>query len=227
MSRGKLYGIGVGPGDPELMTLKAVRLIRECDTVAIPHKDRDKCFALRIAAGAVPELADKPVLAIDMPMTKDEEVRRHAFAAGAEKLREQLADGQNVAFLTLGDPAVYSTFSYLQELLLKQGYETEMVSGVTSFCAAAAALNEPLCVGDEELHIIPGGDIEAALARRGTKVFMKSDPASVMAAAADKKLQVQMVKDCGTDGQEVYRSAEEIKETSGYYAVMIVKEEGE
>lgn len=227
MSRGKLYGIGVGPGNPELMTLKAVRLIRECDIVAIPHKDRDKCFALRIAAGAVPELADKPVLAIDMPMTKDEEVRWQAFAAGTEKLREQLADGHDIAFLTLGDPAVYSTFSYLQALLLKQGYETEMVSGVTSFCAAAAALNEPLCVGDEELHIIPGGDIEAALARRGTKVFMKSDPASVLAAAADKKVQVKMVKDCGTDSEKVYRNAEEIKETSGYYAVMIVKEEGE
>jgi len=69
MEKGKLYGIGVGPGDPELLTLKAVRLIRDCAIVAVPHKDKNKCFALRIALGAVPELSDKPLLEVDMPMT--------------------------------------------------------------------------------------------------------------------------------------------------------------
>ncbi len=71
MKKGKLYGVGVGPGDPELLTLKAARLIRGCGAVAMPGKERDKCFADTIAKGAVPEIEEKEALMIDMPMTKD------------------------------------------------------------------------------------------------------------------------------------------------------------
>ncbi len=77
MKAGTLYGIGVGPGDPELLTLKAARLLRDCDLIAIPQK-KERCFALRIALGALPELAKKPVLEVVFPMTRDRAARERA-----------------------------------------------------------------------------------------------------------------------------------------------------
>ena len=226
MNRGKLYGIGVGPGDPELMTLKAVRLIRESDIVAVPHKSRDKCFALRIAVGAVPELDNKPVLEIEMPMTLEKTARGQAYEAGVARLREYLDAGRTVAFLTLGDPTIYSTYCYLHERLLSFGYDVEIVPGVTSFCASAAALNIPLCEDKQELHIIPGVfDPDAALGYPGVKVFMKNNIPATLAAVRRQGLSAQLVENCGTDGQKIYQSAGEIPENAGYYSVMIIKEE--
>ena len=156
MRKGKLYGVGVGPGDPELLTVKAVRLIRECSVVAMPGKEKDKCFAYTIAKGAVPEIESKEAVLIDMPMTKDQEVREKAYRKGAEQLCEKLAEGKDVAFVCLGDISVYSTYCYLHKLVSEKGFETEMVPGITSFCAAAAVLETSLCENDEELHIVPG-----------------------------------------------------------------------
>ena len=113
MKNGILYGIGVGPGDPELMTLKAVSTIRGCDIIAIPQRKREECLALRIATGAVPELAQMPILEIHMPMTKDPEILSRAYQAGSDTLIAQLQAGKTVGFLTLGDPSVYSTYLYL------------------------------------------------------------------------------------------------------------------
>ena len=121
MHRGKLYGVGVGPGDPELMTRKALRLLRECDGIAVPQKDKDRCFALRIALGAAPELAEKPLLEVDMPMTRDRAALERAYEAGTGRLREWLDAGKTVCFLTLGDPSVYSTYCYLHQRLLRLG----------------------------------------------------------------------------------------------------------
>ena len=102
MKKGVLYGVGVGPGDPELLTIKAVNLIKECDILAIPQKKRGECTAYRIAVQAVPEAKDKPVLPIDMPMTRDKAVREAAYKVGAEVVIEALSAGKKVVFLTLG-----------------------------------------------------------------------------------------------------------------------------
>ena len=156
MNHGTLFGIGVGPGDPQLMTLKALKTILSCDAVAIPAKDPARCTAYKIACGADPAIGQKPLLAVDMPMTKDAAVLAAAYEAGARLVAEQLTAGKNVAFLTLGDPSVYSTYFYIHEKILKMGFATEIIPGVPSFCAAAAALQEPLCENSTELHIIPG-----------------------------------------------------------------------
>lgn len=138
--RGKIYGIGVGPGDPELMTLKAVRLIREADVIAIPGKDRESCTAYQIVSGAVPEIKDKEIVPVVFPMTKNETVLRESHEAAVQSLTALMDQGKTIAFLTLGDVTIYSTYGYVHQELLSLGYESILVNGVPSFCAAAAKL---------------------------------------------------------------------------------------
>ncbi len=226
MNKGKLYGVGVGPGDPELLTLKAARLIRGCGAVAMPGKDKEKCFAYAIAKGAIPEIEEKEALMIDMPMTKDQELRRKAYEKGAEQICAKLSEGKDVVFITLGDVTVYSTYCYLHKLVAEKGFETEMVPGITSFCAAAAVLETSLCENDEELHIVPGTYRPTeALSYSGVKVFMKNNIQETVEAAKAKGLKVQMVENCGTENQKVYRRTEDIPYDAGYYSLMIIKED--
>ena len=152
---GILYGVGVGPGDPELMTLKAVRLIRENDVIAVPGKVPENTTAYRIAVQAVPELKEKKLLAVDFPMTRDLQRLEEKYRENARVFEKFLASGKNVVFLTLGDATIYSTFSYVQRYVRQDGYEAEFVSAVPSFIAAAAAMKEPLVERDEPLHIYP------------------------------------------------------------------------
>ena len=151
--KGTIYGVGVGPGDPELMTLKAVRLIRENEIIAVPGKIAAESTAYKIAAAAVPEIADKTLVPVYMPMVKDREMIRKEHEKGAKMLETYLDQGKNVVYLTLGDSTIYCTFSYLQHFLEDDGYPVELVSGIPSFCAAAARLNLPLTEWDEPLHI--------------------------------------------------------------------------
>ena len=101
MKKGTLYGVGVGPGDPELMTLKAVRIIRECEVAAIPSKEKETCVAYGIARRAVPELEKKKILGVRMPMTRDQKILEDSYEKAAKQVKEQLDQGKNVAFLTL------------------------------------------------------------------------------------------------------------------------------
>lgn len=223
---GKLYGLGVGPGDPELLTLKALRLIRESDVIAVPGKEAEKSVAYRIVKQAYPELDEKPLLAVDMPMTKDAEVLAASHRAGAELLEEQLREGRQVAFLTLGDPTVYSTYLYLHRLVEADGYPVEIVSGITSFCAAAARLNIGLVERSEALHVIPSTYRDlSALSLGGTKVLMKSGRklGEVKKYLEESGAEVLMVENCGMEDEKLYKSAAEIPEDAGYYSLIIVK----
>ncbi len=223
--KGILYGVGVGPGDPELITMKAVRLIRACDVIAVPHKEKERCFALRIASAAVPEIEAKPILEIDMPMTRDRDLRERAYAEGASLLIRELDAGKTVVFLTLGDPMVYSTYGYLHARVCAKGYDAQLVPGVTSFCAASAALGETLCADREALHILPGGaSAEEALHLSGTKVFMKGELSALKAAIAKRDLCVRAVENCGTPQQTVYADASALPDDASYYTVLIAKE---
>ena len=225
--RGTIYGVGVGPGDPELMTLKAVRLIRETKYIALPAEKPRESLAYRIAVQAVPELRDKELIAVDMPMVRDRAKLRAAHEAGARQLMTPADTGENVVFLTLGDPTVYCTFSYLQHILEAEGYPVELVSGIPSFCAAAARLELPLGEWDEPIHILPaahktgdGMDLE------GTYVLMKS--ASHMREVKEmlrrSGRKVRAVIDCGLPTEQICRSLEEIPDDAGYFSLIIAKE---
>lgn len=114
-----------------------------------------KLSMTRLAELVSAELEEKELLPIYMPMTHDAKELEENHAKGAKALEACLDQGKNVVFLTLGDPCVYSTFSYLQHRVEADGYHTELVSGITSFCAAAARLNISLSEWNEQLHIVP------------------------------------------------------------------------
>ena len=149
---GKLYGVGVGPGDPELLTLKAVRVLRNRYTYRVPDSVKADKTALHIASAY---LQNKTVETVTTPMVRDKAVVDAAYTAAAGRICALLDQGKQVAFLTLGDPTVYSTYMYIHEKVLARGYDVEVVPGVPSFCAAAARLNLSLCQGSEPLLIIP------------------------------------------------------------------------
>ena len=125
--QGMIYGIGVGPGDPELMTLKAVRLLREADVIAIPGKEKETCTAYQIALGAVPEIDEKEIIPVVFPMTKNESVLKESHEAAVKSLSALMDQGKTVAFLTLGDVTVYSTYGYVHKKLLALGYESVLI----------------------------------------------------------------------------------------------------
>ena len=224
--KGIAFGVGVGPGDPEYMTLKAVRLIRENQVIAVPGKIARESTAYQIAVQAVPELAEKELVPVNMPMIKDRKLIDTEHRKGAELLRTYLDQGKNVVFLTLGDPTVYCTFSYIQHYLEADGYPVELVSGIPSFCAAAARLGLPLAEWDEPIHIVPAvhktGD---KLTMDGNYVLMKSAShmKEVKALLKGSGRKVSAVVNCGMEDEAVYRSADEIPDDAGYFSLIIAK----
>ncbi len=230
---GKLYGIGVGPGDPELLTLKAVRLIRACPVLAVPGLRKEETAAYQIVAQAIPEISGKECLALDMPMTKDNERLEKSHNKAFEQLRQVMEQGKDIAFLTLGDPCIYSTYLYLHRRAAGAGYETEIINGIPSFCAVSAKLNQGLVEKSQMLHIIPSTyGMEEGLKLSGTRVWMKTGKKlgklkeKLQAEVSDKKgQQVSMVENCGMKEEHIYRELEEIPEHASYYTLMIVKEQ--
>ncbi len=228
--RGTAYGVGVGPGDPELLTQKAIRLIRENDVIAVAGKDAKEAVAFQIAAACVPEILEKVLVPVYMPMTKDKEKLREAHAKGAEILESYLDQGKNVVYLTLGDPTVYCTFTYLQEILEKDGYPVELVPGITSFTAAAARLGVSLAVRDEMIHVLPAVfRPEEPLTLPGTYILMKSagKMKDVKEMLKNSGREILAAEKCGMPGEKIYKSVEEIPDDAGYYTLIIAKEKKE
>ncbi|MBQ2161235.1 MAG: precorrin-2 C(20)-methyltransferase, partial [Firmicutes bacterium] len=138
-----------------------------------------------------------------------------------------LDQGKNVVFLTLGDSTVYCTFSYLQHIMEEDGYETALVPGITSFCAAAARVNTSLCEWNEPLHVMPAlHKIGDDLGLPGNYVLMKSG--SHMAEVKDMLRKsgrdVKVVENCGMPGEKVYMNVDEIPDEAGYFSLIIAKE---
>lgn len=225
--KGKAYGVGVGPGDPELMTLKAVRLIRENDIIAVPGKDAKESVAYKIAVQAVPELADKTLVPVYFPMVKDRKLIDEEHKKGAKLIESYLDKGHDVVFLTLGDSTIYCTFSYVQHIMEADGYEVELVSGIPSFCAAAAKMGISITEWDEPLHVVPGAHkTNEPLDLEGTYVLMKS--ASYMKEVKEllrqSKKDVSCVENCGMETEKIYRSVDEIPDDAGYFSLVIAKD---
>lgn len=228
---GKLYGLGVGPGDPELLTLKAARLIRECHLIAIPASGKETNVAFDIAKSAVPEIEEKELLEIPMPMIRDENKLKESHDNAAEIVIAELKKGKDIVFLTLGDPSIYSTYIYVHNRVAAKGYETEIIPGIPSFCAVAARLNEGLTEASDALHIIPASyeGIEEALTLKGTRVLMKSGKSIGKVKALLKDMEnppsVKMVERCGMEGERVFHQLEDLDEEASYFSILVVKDQ--
>ena len=224
---GRILGIGVGIGDPEDLTLRAARLIREADCLILPRQDLDKCRAYQIALCSVPEIAYKERMALEFEMTGDRKVRdanhRKIYAAA----KELVLAGKTVAFLTIGDPAVYSTYSYIAALAREEGIETEAVSGISSITACANRLGITLCDGEQQLHVIPDtDDLEAALKLPGTKILMKCgrDLPALKEMLRGRNVSVYAVSNCGMSDERCFRDIEELPDDGSYMLTVIIKE---
>jgi len=222
--KGTLYGIGAGPGDPELLTLKAINTIAVCDVIAVPESGTENQIALSVVNKHIDR---KPVLSLDLPMTCDMFDLQKKRELAAQAICAELDMGKSVGFLTLGDPMIYSTYSYLHRIIISRGYTVEVIPGVTSFCAAAAALGEPLCEGRQSLHIIPAlyDDTENALKLDGTKVLMKSGKKldEIVDLLRKKDISAKLAQRVGMDGERLYQSITTDAQTD-YFSIVIVSE---
>lgn len=227
--KGTLYGVGVGPGDPRLMTCLAVETIEKCPVIAVPAEGREHAVSYRIAAGMVRNLDEKLCLNLSTPMTKNRRVLEQNYETAADRIAEQLEEGRDVAYLTLGDPTIYSTYIYIHRIIRKRGYETGIINGIPSFCAVAAKLGDSLADRSQQLHIIPSTyDIEEALTYPGSKVLMKaaSKLPDVKKALQEKGLAGIMVENCGLSDERIYDNIDDMPEKASYYTIVVVKENG-
>lgn len=242
---GKLYGIGIGPGDPELITLKAVRLLSGCKYLAVPGKNPKDTVAYAIVEQLDQKieigLSKKELLGLAMPMTKDEKKLEESHRQAAKEISDVLKAGQDVAFLTLGDPSIYSTYMYVHERIKDLGYEVEIVNGISSFLAAAGKAGLHLGSKQEEIHIIPASyDVREALKLSGTKIFMKAgrEYANLKKILLEefgcveapdtgenkRKSRLMMVENCYMQNEAIYQGLENFPETAGYYTIIFVKD---
>jgi len=154
VATGKFTGIGIGPGDPELLTLKAVHALAEADVVIAPRTEkRSDSIALSIAR---PHMrGDSEVLELVFPMVYHAGELSDAWLENRNIIQGRLDAGQNVVFLTLGDPMFYSTYIYVFELLTNCGHPIETIPGVTAFCAIASHHGTPIVEGDDVLSVVP------------------------------------------------------------------------
>ena len=211
-----LYFVGVGPGDPELVTLKAARLMREADAIALPDGGSAGA-AERIAAEWI---AGKPVLKLETPMRGGREDWRAAHAAAAEKLLQWLERYPTMVYPVLGDPGVFASSSYLHRLVAPK-HPCEVVPGVPAMCAAAAKLGVPLCEKDETLTV--EGEWRDGALPGGTSVWMKCARSLSDMRAALAGREAYVVRNLGMDGE--FAAPLDAPEPPGtsYFTTVIVK----
>lgn len=230
---GQLYAVGVGTGDPELLTLKAARLIREADVVAIPEKTKGKgdSFAWQIVSGAIAESDIRGELCyLHFPMTRDASLNVPAWQTAAATILACLEQGKSVVFITEGDPSVFSTWAYVQEELAEcaPAIEPVIVPGITSITAVPAASKIPLADGQERFCVVPAtygiGCLENLVQEFDTIMFIK---AGRMIPQLKAKLEQLGLLDAATyvshassDRQEVYYQLDQVPDEQRYFSMV-------
>lgn len=227
---GVLYGVGVGPGDPELLTIKATKVIQQSDVIIVPKAGANRnSTALTIAKPYINK--QTKLLELVFPMAYDQQELSDAWLANKQTISRLLDEGKRVTFLTLGDPMLYSTFIYLHRLL-KDHYTIEVIPGVTSFCAVSSCVQLPLAEADETLCIIPA----TAPLEQIKNLLAHSDNVVIMKASRNNKellnqLQKQQMLDdavlvscCGMEGQRIIHDLKAMGEQRlNYFSTILAK----
>jgi len=233
---GKFYGIGVGPGDPELLTLKAYRVLKEIDVVCIPVSQPNKPgIAFEIVSQAIKR--DWEVLKLHLPMTQDNDRLEQHWQEAAEQVGRILKLGKDVAFITLGDPSFYSTYIYLVRKLknMFSNLNVQIIPGISAPNALAAEAQVPLVESGEKLLVIPGisdlGEISEALDNYENIMFLKVGKTfpEVFSLLKGKGLDKKAVfaSRCGFSDGYITKDLDEIKnKLHDYLSVLLVKKGG-
>ncbi|MFD3272944.1 cobalt-factor II C(20)-methyltransferase [Paenibacillus dendritiformis] len=229
----KFYGIGTGPGDSELLTMKAVHTLERLDVLYTPEaKKGGASLALKIVAPYLPERLT--VKQRHFPMTYNKEEKELAWERIAAEIKADVLSGKNAGFITLGDPMVYSTYSYLLELLRTE-IETETIAGISSFSYMASRVGWPLVMDEESLAVIPVTSGEEALHQAltgfDTIVFMKaaSNMPLVLRLLEQHDLleQAVLVSDASMASEKITFGLNQLHddEKLSYFSTIIVKKE--
>ena len=204
---GKLYGVSVGTGDPELMTIKSARIIAETSVIAVPETS-GKSLALSIAEKII-DFSHKNIIYLNFPMCRDKKILAENYDRISEKICCELTKN-DVAMLSIGDISVYSTFGYVAERVISKGFAVEVCAGVPSFCAVTARVVRPLVREGENLHIMPYNreKIEKCDFSDGTYVIMKcgKNAPELVEILNKKKLtgKTFAVENCGLPDEHIY-----------------------
>ena len=230
---GCLYGVGVGPGDPELVTLKAQRVLQRVPLVCVPQSDTSvDSFALSIAREFI-DTERQEILRFAFP-TDDAEGAAEVWERAAETLAGRLQGGQDAAFITEGDPMLFSTFSYVLESI-KANYPAiavEIIPGVSSVMAAAARASVPLVTHGQRLAILPAvygiDDLREAIANYDTIVLMKVNRVLLDALANLESLGLAgkgiYVRRATTAREQVVQDLRQLTaEDLDYFSLLIIK----
>ena len=230
---GTLYGIGVGPGDPELITVKAAKILGRVEVVYAAASTRNHhSLAKDIARPHVPPTT--PIKMLKFPMTRDKKETRRAWQMHARTIIDELETGKDVAFLTLGDAMTYSTFGYIVRHISATAphLKIETIPGISSYQAAAARLNTPLVEGEESLMVVSGAKGGNRLRELAGKpenvVFLKAyrnmtDITDAIAESGDYH-QCVGIKNCGHHNEEIIADIEELNhQTPNYWTLIIAK----
>ena len=230
MKKGKFYGIGVGVGDPENITVKATKKLHEVDVIVLPEaKSGEGSTAFNIVREYLKPGVEQMFL--EFPMIKDVEARKVFRKNNADKISAELEKGKNVAFLTIGDPMTYSTYTYVLEHIADD-VEVETIAGITSFNSIAARLNVPLMIGDEDLKVVSVNrktDIYKEIENNDNLVLMKIsrnfEKIKKAIIETGNKENAVIVSDCGKDNEVIYWDIESVEEVP-YFSTMILKKKG-
>ncbi len=230
MEKGILYGIGVGCGNSNDITIGAIYRIKKCDVIMLPAASKESCVAYQIIKDVIPELEEKEFVCREFPMIRDREQIERVHDGIFCDLCSYLDDGKNVAFLTIGDITIYSTYCYVHSRIIASGRQARMVNGVPSFCSVAAALGVSIAVGNEQIHILPGFDNEE-MRSGNVYIYMKIGRKlplliSELEKLSEKKtIDVCGASDFGLENETMYCGIDALKEYSGnrYFTTVIVR----
>ena len=210
--KGKLIGIGVGPGDTELVTLKAAKVLKSVPVVFSPKSSKEKeSIALSIVRPILEERKDyKRLMIVEpiFPMIENKKELEKIWTSASELIAQYLNTGRDVAFITLGDPSIFSTYSYVQKKLIDK-YEIETIPGITSFTACAAAKNKALVEQNDILTIVPKIDdrLEEILDYSDSIVLMKAsrNTSRLESTIEDKKRpkEIYSVQNCTRENEKI------------------------